>query len=163
MVKVALAVAVPRLWDSLQRSKWSHFHTVLSWCGQPFLLEMVNLKGKGPCRLTAFSKFITASQKVWCQRLSRFPSSHHGSHLEVSCFRNGPTVGPVIRWGLSQEEASSFVQAGENSVLIVCKFCTQPASLIVIATSLCKNQRLVLSVLPSPERKSLSDLNLQGF
>lgn len=63
-VKVALAVAVPRLWDSPQTSNWSHFHFVLSCCGQPFLLEMVNLTGKVPCRLTAFSKFITASQKV---------------------------------------------------------------------------------------------------
>lgn len=65
-----------------------------------------------------------------CIRLSLFLSSHHGSHLEASYFRNGPAVGPVIRWGLSQEEASGFVQAGENSGLIVFKFCTQPTSLL---------------------------------
>lgn len=82
---------------------------------------------------------------------------------ETSCFRNGPTVGPIIRWGLSQEERSCFVQAGEKSGLRVFKFCTQPTSLVVIAASRCKNRRRVVSVLPSPEQKSLSDLNLRGL
>lgn len=126
---------------------------VLTQCSQPFPLKVVNQKREVLGEMMAFPKFLTVVQKkmvVWVSILTPMLGStqlekctHTWTHHHM---------------GSEKRQVAVFVQEKTVPVCLILH-----PSLIAIAASLCTVRGLVVSLLPSPEQKSLSEWILQGF